>query len=501
MKKSLKTGIALGLLTLSSAALASCGGTRINPYDLDFSVDTNGTSINFWTPFGSAIQEHVDLICENFEKETGIHVNVETKGGYDNLEKAITLAAASQKYPHVALAYPDHMANYVNSDIIVRLDYYLENDGDDTFKLTDCYKDYLEEVQSVEFEEAGNGYTLGLPFNKSTEVMCYNKQFFAWAQQTDPSIKVPATWGELATVGPKIRSFVANYFGQIVGDDYKTYKSALDLPTGVKALFNFTTVNEDNFFPVCYDSQANLFITAVRQWGGTYTEVDKATKKGYLAFDSEEAKSALAYFNELYEAKVFAVPSCYGGTTTYGSSYFGNCQSVMNIGSSAGVANSIGKTFETGIAPLPYKDEDKKFVISQGTDAVLLDTGTQVERVAAWKFMKYLTKEADGYFASKTSYFPSCDYAAKSKDYQQKVTDTSAKKTYADVVWYESNDVNDKEYLNEAKKWTKFTDPAFVGSSTVRTELDTCFSELFIDNLTPAELIAKLKNKLKEYVK
>ena len=489
------------LSAASVASLASCGKTKVNPYDLDFSIETKGVSIDFWTPFGSDIQDYINVICEKFEAETGIHVNAESKGGYSDLQKAVSLAATHSTFPHVTLAYPDHMATYVNADIILRLDYFLENDGDDTFTLNDFYKDYLIENQEVEFKEDGTGYTLGVPFNKSTECMCYNKSFFDWASNSDPEIKVPATWDELYVVAPKIRTFLAPYFGKIVGTDEKTYESTLDIPEGVDVLFDYRTVNDSNFYPFTYDSQANFFITAIRQWGGTYTEVDKKTKKGYLAFDSEQAIAALTEIQNAYNNRYLAIPDTFGGTTKYNSAYFTNNQSVLTIGSSAGVKNSISKTFEVGIAPSLYKDASRKYVISQGTNAVLLDQGTVAERVAAWKFVKYLTKDINGFFAAKTSYFPSGPYATNSKDYQDKVKETKDSKAGSDVVWYGANKVNDDYYLNADEKWTKFTDPAFIGSSTVREAVGTSMSQLLVSKMTPRALIDALKAQLGDYVK
>lgn len=497
------TKMLLGVLGVAAmSAVASCGTPRQNPYDLDWTVDTKGVSIDFWTPFGSDIQEFIQVICDNFEAKTGIHVNTESKGGYDGLMKAVTLAATYRTYPHVTLAYPDHMATYVNADIILRMEYFLENDGDDTFKLTDFYPDYLKENQEVEFDETGKGYTLGVPFNKSTEVMCYNKSFFDWAGRTNAAIAVPKTWDDLKALGPAIRTFMKPYFGKIVGTDFNTYESSLYLPDDVDVLFDYRTVNDDNFYPFTYDSQANFFITACRQWGGTYTEVDRTQKsKGYIAFDSPEMISALTELQTMYNDRVLAIPDTFGGTTKYNSAYFTNNQSVLTVGSSGGVKNSVSKDFEVGVAPVLYKDANRKFVISQGTNAILLDQGTVAERIAAWKFVKYLAKEANGYFCSKTSYFPSSPAAAASTDYQDEVNRAKASKAGSDIVWYAANKVNDDYYLKADEKWTKFTDPAFIGSSTVRSELEKCMSQLFIDKLTPRQLIDKLKDNLKDYVK
>ncbi|MCQ2743008.1 MAG: extracellular solute-binding protein, partial [Bacilli bacterium] len=176
------------------AGLTSCGGEKSIAYDLDWSVtdeQLRGTTIDFWTGFGSDMQDIVSGLVEEFTAKTGINVNLESKGGYSDLNKAIILSASTKTYPHVALAYPDHMASYVNNDTIVRMDYYFENDGDDNYKITDFYADYMKENQSIEFKDDGTPYTLGVPFNKSTEVLTYNKTFFDWAATRDSAIKVP----------------------------------------------------------------------------------------------------------------------------------------------------------------------------------------------------------------------------------------------------------------------------------------------------------------------
>jgi len=506
----------LALLSLTgvlSLGLSACQNAKVDPYNLDFSVDTKGTSIDFWTPFGSVYQAALEEVISEFTKETGITVNMETKGGYDALNNAITLGASTYSIPEVTLAYPDHEATYVSQDIIVRLDYYEEKDGDDTYKFSDFYKDYMTENQSIEPKEDGSGYyTLGVPFNKSTEVMVYNKTFFDWVvtQTGGTDIKVPTTWDEVNAVGPKITSFLTPYFGYIIGSDGKKYASSTAMPSGVTSFLDFSSVQAQYFKPFCYDSQANYFITTCRQWGGSYTTFDSKTQKGYLAFDSDEVKAGLAAMKSYHDNGAIAIPSEFGGTSKYSSSYFKVLQSVMAIGSSAGVENSCpsGDAFKVGVAPLPYHVTDKKYVISQGTNLCLLDKGTAVQRVAAWKLIKYLSKNLNGMFAAATDYFPSCDAAAKSSEYQAELDrDNPTGKTGEDIpstaqqVKYYSADVNQNTYLNDSTGWTKFVDPGFTGSSTIREAVNSAMGLLFVDNKTPAEVISSLYQQLGDYVK
>ena len=152
MKKR-KTPLILVFATLIPLALVSCDVKDDIKYKVSFDVDISGTKIDFWTPFGAAIEEVIEDLLLTFEEETGVTVMHESKGGYDSLKQAIDLSATSNKFPHLALGYPDHFAGYVKKDIIVRLDYYFENGGtydygeyeeeDRAFKVDDFYEDYM----------------------------------------------------------------------------------------------------------------------------------------------------------------------------------------------------------------------------------------------------------------------------------------------------------------------------------------------------------------------
>ena len=123
---------------IAVGTLAGCDGNRVDPYSVDLSLDISGAKVNFWGPFGADNNAIVEDLIAVFEEQTGVDVVYESKGSYDQLKQAIDLSATSSSYPHVALGYPDHFAGYVRSNIIVRLDYYLENGG------TYAYGDYEE---------------------------------------------------------------------------------------------------------------------------------------------------------------------------------------------------------------------------------------------------------------------------------------------------------------------------------------------------------------------
>jgi multiple sugar transport system substrate-binding protein len=498
---------------LACLALSGCGSheavytidTNSDAYKVDWSVDVKGTTINFWTPFGSNVEDVLEKeVVSGFESKYGVTVVCESQGGYDNLEKAVVLAASTNSFPQITLAYPDHQAAYIYSDILVALDYYFENDSDDNFNISDFYSDYMAENQELLYKGDGSPYTMGVPFNKSTETLSYNKTFFTWAGAKDSKIFVPTTWEEVKSVNTEILTFMAPYFGKIAASDYKAYAKGDALPSGVSTVLDFSEVTADKFRPLSYDSQSNFFITTCRQWGGEYTTAGKGTLKGYLAYDSDPVREGLSWMQDAYNKKLICTPDDLAGESTkYSSEYFKNLMTFMMIGSSAGVENGApaGNKFKVGIAPIPYKDADHKYVISQGTNLVLLNSGTSAQRKASWMLLKYLSKEANGLWSALSGYYPSCDYAQKSKDYQEFINSPTV--STGDEINYDAAMVNVNNYIASGSTWKKFVDVPFIGSSTVRGDASTIMHELFntTPQPTPDAVIKAHYSALKDYVK
>ena len=537
MKKTYKSILGLPILALLSSSLVGCGNARNNfAYDLDFTVDVSGVTIDMWAGFGSDINDVLGDLLDEFTRLTGVKVNYESKSSYNQCLQAVTLAAAKGAYPHVVVGYPDHFASYVKSDIIVRLDYYFENDvhndtfepAGESFKLSDFYSDYVVENQSIEFDESGKPYTLGVPFNKSTEVLVYNKSFFDFCAK-DETLKsliyIPATYDELETVGQNILNYLSSndVYGKKLYDDGTTVDGSdktaiLDLSDVYAPDFSNAT---KRFKPFSYDSQANLFITSVRQNGGVYTEFDKSANKGYLAFDSQETRNGLTNLKKLYDKNILGIPADWG-ETKYGSNPFKACKTVMTLGSSAGVANDApsGNKFKIGTAPVPYVNASNKYVISQGANLALLDKGSREQRVAAWQLVKFLSKYANGYFCSQTGYYPSCAYAEQAgpdgtagmwanldedlydgEDYATWLRDAKESYSNTDKIRANTAEINLDYYINDSENWVKFIDPPFAGSATIREEVASITPWVFTGQRTIDGAIKEIYANLSDYVR
>ena len=120
-KKTLLNVLAMGALGV--IALSSCG-EQLDPFRyVDMDADTNGAAVDWWTGFGADITDHLENeILPAFLEESGITVTHTSKGGYDNLQKAVNLGAGQRAYPNLAVGYPDHFASYIASNMQLRLD-------------------------------------------------------------------------------------------------------------------------------------------------------------------------------------------------------------------------------------------------------------------------------------------------------------------------------------------------------------------------------------------
>jgi ABC-type glycerol-3-phosphate transport system substrate-binding protein len=481
----------LMILSLAGLTLAGCVNSS--------SEKNNGpVTIEFWTGFGAAVNEVLNPLLEQFTKDTGIKVNYTAQGGYPNLQLQINLGISSKSFPHIANGYPDHFAGYMASGIILPLDSYIANDtADDVMEKLDIdsfYPDFMLENRSFGNDKNGNPLTMGIPFNKSTEVAVVNSTFFEWLNSEDETIVYPETWAQVDTIGTKIVNLLDSKgaWGKLIKKDGTVATTA----TPEERLLDLSDVAKSEFRVLSYDSQANYFITQIRQKGGVYTY--KNGNKGYIGFDNPQTREAMNYQLQLFNKGLIGIPATWG-EAQYCSNEFKVNKTLINIGSSAGVYNSLpaSDAFKVSVAPVPYYTENSKFVISQGTNLALLNKGTKPEQDAAWKLLKYLTQHKAAEFAVGTGYFPASEKVASSKAYSDLMTaeDAGAR---VDLI-RDTHILNTLIYNNPEFKWNKFVDPGFVGSTEVRNEAERVSNLLFYQDKTIDWIIDDLYRILRDY--
>lgn len=438
--KKLFTSLSLlaGVTTLVACSSGKETGTTNESTSNLVTTIESPVTIEFWHAMSGTNQEAVDALVEQFNTtigtEKGITVKPVYQGAYNDLKTKTTAALKSGSAPAVAQAYPDWVAEYLQSGAVVALDEYINNKEVGITDFNDIIEAYRAENSQY---EGGKFYSL--PFNKSTEVLYYNKTFFE-----ANGLTVPATWEELEAVSAQIKELTGNpAFG--------------------------------------IDSTQNYFITMVQQFGGKYTN-----SQGDILFSEDNAKAAVEALTLLQrntDAGYWRLP----GEDKYLSGPFMSELVYMYTGSSAGYSHISSADFEVGVAPIPQVSEETGAVIQQGTNVVVFDQNKTPEEVyAAYEFAKYLSSyEGNLYFATNTSYLPIRQSVIDSAGYQAYVT--------------ESNDQT--KIVGPAQDSFFFYDPSFFtdtfSSYNVRTAVGQAVEQVVLNGVSPEQAVQDALNQLK----
>ena len=399
---------------------------------------------------------------------TNITIEIPTSSGnYDTLKNNMINQITAGKMPNMVQGYPDHVAEYLNGKAVLNLNPYIEHEvwglhGEDA--LEDIIEVYRRE--NSQYDTAGTYYSL--PFNKSTEIMTYNKTALdAVADKrllaTNPSATeeekaaarlaiVPKTWQDIVALKDDLMAYALEKITADVNAD-ATIKEA-DKQTEINKRYALTV-------PAAIDSAGNGFITFTRQWGGQYTSLNPDFS-GKLHFH-EDANTFAAM--EWLKANNTAITLPNFWDQQYASTPFLAGQTFITIGSSAGIRyNDPEGNFELGAAPIPYNADkpEHRSVMQQGTNISLMKTGTADEMLASWLFLKHMINtENTAHWSMNTGYLPVRTSAYTSPEYQAFLNNPTANEKLISLS------ANASYLQTEFMKY----DPAFIGSSRARQQV------------------------------
>src|SRR6266705_1904827 len=153
--------------------------------------------ISFYYPVavGGPITKIVDGLAADFEKENpGIKVRPIYAGAYQEaLTKTLTAVKGGDS-PTTAVLLSTDMYTLIDEDAVVPFDSYIKTPEDQAW-LKGFYPAFMENSQT-------GGKTWGIPFQRSTIVLYWNKEMFKDAG-LDPN-KAPATWDEMVAYAQKL---------------------------------------------------------------------------------------------------------------------------------------------------------------------------------------------------------------------------------------------------------------------------------------------------------
>ena len=148
------------------------------------------TEVSFYYPVavGGPITKTIDGYAAEFEKENpGIKLKPIYSGSYqESITKALT-AVKSGEPPVMSILLSTDMFTLIDEEAIVPFDPLIKT-ADDQAWLKSFYPAFMENSQT-------EGKTWGIPFQRSTIVLYYNKEMFKEAG-LDPN-KPPTTWNEM----------------------------------------------------------------------------------------------------------------------------------------------------------------------------------------------------------------------------------------------------------------------------------------------------------------
>jgi multiple sugar transport system substrate-binding protein len=462
MKKS-KIICLLGVVTLLGG-LVSCGD--------DSSVVSNDDeiTIRFWHTFGQTITGGIESYIEDFQnlvkENEGVDVTIEMdyQGGYDDIESKIISGFTTSNTPTIAVAYPDHVADYLSKEgtageYVVNLDDYMD-DEEIGFGQEDYLGDQGKDDFVSAFMDEGQNYvnegTYSLPFMKSTEVMFYNETLLGEILQDYH----PETIGSGA---------IKSYLEGLSWDDF------MDLNRFIAA--NMIDYSDTLITPCVYDSDSNLYISHSYQEEIPFISIGD-DGEGSIDFNNDDAKTMATELKNDYDDGCFTTK---GITGEYGSNYFKGAECVFSIGSSggAGYQTPTNSTFDYDICKVPYENDNQLYV-SQGPTLTLLksknytDAENEAKIKYAWKFLKYITNtevNADLCFNYSEGYVP-----VRESCYE---TDF-----YSELMEYDDEFAHNAEVVIDDIDGTYFNTACFAGSATARTEAGGILTSLFADVYT-----------------
>lgn len=360
--KRAKGALALALAAATALGAASCANKQAASSQPTASVDTKLTgpvTIDFWHAMtGAQATELKQLASDFMAQNKDVTVNLVAQGGYTDLQQKLMAAAKAKQSPAMAMAYESWETNFIKNNLITDLTPYKDNK---TVGLSaSSFNDFVKVFRD---SNTFDGKLYSLPFNKSTEILFYNEDYFKQF-----GLSAPKTWDELASDAQKLT----------------------------------TTINGKKVIGVGFENSLGMvdFPSFLLQAGGTLVD-DKA---GKAKFNSAEGKTALNYLYDLFKNGQARMAN----EDQYISNVFTRGDVAMAFGSCAGmsfIASGAKGKFSWNTAVLPKGKQAA--VPFMGTNLVVFSSVTSQQKLAAWEFIKFLTdKDQTIQWAEKTGYVP-----------------------------------------------------------------------------------------------
>lgn len=472
----------LPVLAAASLGLSSCGNGE----------DPNTLKIELRTTAGADTIKVLQNLAAKFEKNEapkyGLKVKITVNkysGDYAALANNIKSGFSAGTHPDMAMVYPDAVAEFIENGFAYNLETYMNDPeiGWTKEDKTDIISAYLEEGR--QYVVPG---TYSLPFSKSTELMYYNASILGL------KLTNPKTNEEFSITANYLENLTWEEFFEVLCPAIMTYNDANN-----NSILKKEGTAGDGYAVLGYDSDDNLFITLAEQYGIPYTKVDQESGEGSFLFKNDEMKEKVYEWSK-YAQKNYVLTA--GSTGKRANDYFKTNQILFSIGSTAGSKYQWQQGNDIRVTRIPHaKDKDPK-TIMQGPSMAFLshkdkDGNISKDRQkASWLFYRFLAeKENSLTWAMSADYMPIRLSGYESPDYKEKYNEENYETTD-----YGALTARIASYVKEVTP-TFFTNPAFKGSNTCRTQVGAIMTKAISKDASKAGIDEQFDKAYAECIK
>lgn len=303
--KVLKKIAALVIMAITMLTVAACSNNKKNTTS---SVNipkniTKKTTITFWNAMVGPLQTNLQELTKEFEKQNpNIKVKLEYQGSYEDIKSKVQNTLQSpNNLPTIAQSYAGYLYTAAQGGYLQDMTPYINdtNVGWGSVSKSNINKTLLEGAQI-------KGTQYGIPFNKSVEVLYYNKTLL-----DKYGISVPKTMSELKTAAKKIYDKTNH---KVVGAGF--------------------------------DNLSAYYTDGMKEEGYNFNSK--------INFTGTASKNVIKYYADGIKRGYFMI----AGSQKYLSVPFANEQVAMYVSASAGeayVKKGLNGKFEYGVANRPSK--------------------------------------------------------------------------------------------------------------------------------------------------
>jgi len=306
------------------------------------------TEISFYYPVavGGPIAKVIDGFAEGFMKENpGIKVSPIYAGTYqETIVKALT-AHKSGTPPVTSVLLSTDMFTLIDEDAVVPFDNFVKTPQDKAW-LASFYPAFMMNSRT-------GGKTWGIPFQRSTVVMYWNKELFKEAG-LDPN-KPPATWAELKDMAGKLTKKDASG---------KTTQYGVQIPSSGFPYWLFQTLTTPN--------DAILANEAGTQ----------------VKFDDPKVVEALQFWVDLGKAGVHPPGVVEWGTTP--KDFFEKKAAIIYTTTGNLTNIKANAKFDFGVGMIP--GNKRKGSPTGGGNFYIFKKSTPAQQEAAFRFVQWITQ-------------------------------------------------------------------------------------------------------------